>query len=120
MPGVIRVYTYLISKPSDPLVAGQAMTQAAEFVHKFNKWVERVEISHPDGDIMIKLHMKANDQWMIKKKVIFPLASLLTKGGLTLKDARLLSVERPEVAQVTWSRELKAAKAAAEAADNQA
>src|SRR5688572_7324545 len=104
MPAVVRVYTYHIAKPDDMLAATVAMGEAADLIHKFNKWVEKIEIS-PDteGGIIIRLTMKAHDQWQIKKKVIYPLASLLTKTGLTLKDARLLAVEQPEHHQRVWS-----------------
>lgn len=104
MPGVVRTYTYQIAKPDDMLAATVAMGEAAELIHKFNKWVEAVEIMPDDeGGIIIRLTMKAHDQWQIKKKVIYPLASLLTKAGLTLKDARLLAVDQPEHHQKAWS-----------------
>jgi hypothetical protein len=95
MPGVVRIYTYRISPPSDPLTLAVGMQQAGELIHKHNKHVEAVTIQHDGGDIILKLTMKGHDQWWIKKKVIYPLAALLTKTGIQLKDARLESVDRP-------------------------
>lgn len=111
MPGVVRVYTYQIARPNDMLVATAAMGEAAELIGKFNKWVEKVEIA-PDteGGIIIRLTMKAHDQWQIRKKVIYPLGNLLTRAGLTLKDARLLAVEQPEHHQKVWSRDYRNAE----------
>lgn len=105
MPGVVRTYTYQIAKPDDMLAATVAMAEAAELIHKYNRWVEKVEIA-PDteGGIIIRLTMKAHDQWQIKKKVIYPLGSLLVRAGLSLKDARLLAVEQPEHHQKAWSQ----------------
>lgn len=94
---VLRTYTYIIERCDDPMKLTDGLVKAGELVHKHNKWVEDVAVRFdPEShDITIKLTMKGHDQWWIKKRVIYPLAALLTKTGLTLKDARLAAVDRP-------------------------
>lgn len=104
MSTMTRIYTYQVERPDDPLVMAVAMREAAEHIHKHNKYVEKVEIAHPeDGSLIIRLTMISKDQWLIKKRVIYPLANLLVKAGLTLKDARLLAVDKPQHHKQAWS-----------------
>lgn len=104
MPGTTRIYTYRCQVPEDPLKLAVAMEQTAALIHKHNKWVEEIKVMPDDGDMVIKLTMKGQDQWWIKKRVIYPLAALLTKTGIQLKDARLESVGRPEDPRSTRPR----------------
>ena len=102
MAGTTRIYTYRIAPPDEPLKLVVAMQQTAELIHKHYK----VYLDPGDygGDMIIKLTMKGQDQWWIKKRVIYPLAALLTKTGIQLKDARLESVDRPEDPRSTRPR----------------
>lgn len=104
MPGTTRIYTYRITPPDEPLKLVVAMQETAKLIHKHNKWVEEVKV-YPDGpDMILKLTMKGQDQWWIKKRVIYPVAALLTRTGIQLKDARLESVDRPEDRRSTRPR----------------
>lgn len=104
MPGVTRIYTYRLAQPEDPLKLAVAMAEVAKLIYKHNKWVEEIKV-FPDGeDVVIKLTMKGHDQWWIKKRVVYPLAGLLTKTGIQLKDARLEAVDRPEDPRSTRPR----------------
>lgn len=94
MPGVTRVYTYRIAKPDNALQLADGLVQAGALIHKHNRWVEEVRVSADGEDVLIRLTMRGHDQWWIKKRVIYPVAALLTKTGLTLKDARLEAVDR--------------------------
>jgi|SRR5687768_15098995 len=101
---VSRVYTYRIERPREPekLVAG--LGGAADLVRKHNKWVQEIKLQVDGGDIVLILTMSGHDQWWIKKRVIYPLAAILIKAGLTLKDARLQAVERLPDKRITRPR----------------
>lgn len=90
-----RTYTYRFAIPGDPMELMEALGKAGEMLTKHHKSVTSVVMQHDDVDMFIKLTLKGHDQWWIKKKVVYPLAAMLAKAGIKLKDARLVSVERP-------------------------
>lgn len=99
-----RIYTFRIERPDDPMTLSAAMASTAELVRKHNKFVEEVKVQVAGMDILLVLTLKGYDQWWIKKRVVFPVAAILVKNGLKLKDARLLAVDKPEDRRSTRAR----------------
>jgi hypothetical protein len=54
--------------------------------------------------MLLKVTFTGHDQWQIKKKIIYPVASILTKAGLKIKDVKLDAVERPPDTRSTRPR----------------
>ena len=101
---VSRVYTYRIERPNEPEKLAVGMGAAAELVRKHNKWVQEIKLQLDGGDILLILTASGHDQWWIKKRIIYPLAAILVKSGLKLKDARLQAVERLPDKRITRPR----------------
>lgn len=99
-----RIYTFRIEAPSDPETLSAGMAAAADLVAKHNKFVHEVKVQLEGGDVLLVLTLKGYDQWWIKKRVVFPVAAILIKNGLKLKDARLQAVDRPEDRRSTRAR----------------
>lgn len=101
---MIRIYTFRIERPDDPVTLSAGMAGAAELVTKHNRFVEEVKVQLEGSDVLLVLTLKGIDQWWIKKRVVFPVAAILVKNGLKLKDARLQAVDKPEDRRVTRPR----------------
>lgn len=101
-----RIYTYRATpKPGMSQAAIiNAMVEMGGLLSKHNKHVKEVLVQLDGPDIEIRLAMLGHDQWWIKKKVIFPLAALLTKAGLHVDQAKLISVDMPEDGRKTRVR----------------
>lgn len=95
MPGVTRIYTYRFTPPGDPLQLATAITLAGQFVMKHNKHVLKVDTVAEGEDMLLRMTVKGHDQWWIKKNVVYPVAGILTKVGIKVKDVKLQSVEAP-------------------------
>lgn len=106
MAGVSRIYTYRLAVPEDQLSMMAAMESMIVLLKKHNKFVQDVTVSiiKADDEVEIVLRMHGHDQWLIKKKVIYPLAALLTKAGMKLRDARLTAVDKPPDSRSTRER----------------
>lgn len=95
MAGVVRIYTYRFTPPSDPLALAVAMQKAAEAVVKHNKHVLKVDTAKEGEDMLLRMTVKGHDQWWIKKQVVYPVAGILTKCGIKIKDVKLVAVDKP-------------------------
>lgn len=104
MAGVTRVYVYRFTPPGDPLVLATAMTKAGESVVKHHKHVEKVDTVAEGGDMLLRMTVKGHDQWWIKKNVVYPVAGILTKCGIKVKDVKLIAVEKPPDTRSTRPR----------------
>jgi len=104
MPGVTRIYTYTFTPPGDPLQLATAITMAGEFVMKHNKHVLKVDTIHQGPDMLIRMTVHGHDQWWIKKNIVYPLAGILTKVGIKVRDVRLLEVDKPPDPRATRPR----------------
>jgi hypothetical protein len=71
------------------------MTLAGEKLAKHNKNVVKVETARDGEDMLLRVTFTGHDQWWIKKKIIYPVAGILTKCGLKVKDVKLDAVDRP-------------------------
>jgi hypothetical protein len=92
--------------PGDPATMIEAVGKSTELLKKHNKWV--VEANYKvtaDRKVMkLELHLKGHDQWWIKKRVLYPLAAVLTKAGVKITEAKLVAVQRPEDLRSTRPR----------------
>lgn len=104
MAGVTRIYVYRFKPPGDALVLATAMHAAGERLAKFNKNVIKVDTQADGEDMLLRVWFTGHDQWQIKKKIIYPVASILTKAGLKIKDVKLDAVERPPDTRSTRPR----------------
>lgn len=104
MPGVTRIYVYRFTPPGDALQLAAAMTMAGERLAKFNKNVVKVDTVADGGDMLLRVTFTGHDQWWIKKKIVYPVASILTKAGLKIKDVKLDAVVRPPDTRSTRPR----------------
>lgn len=104
MPGVTRTYVYRFSPPSDALALATAIYQAGQLVVKHNKHVEKVETVADGEDMLLRMTVKGHDQWWIKKQVVYPVAGILTKVGIKVKDVKLIAVEKPPDTRSTRPR----------------
>lgn len=95
MPGVTRIYTYSFKPPSDPVILAVAMQKAAEAVLKHNKHVKKIDTIQDGEDMLLRMTVHGHDQWWIKKNVVYPVAGILTKVGIKVKDVRLVEVASP-------------------------
>ena len=95
MPGVTRIYTYRFTPPGDALQLATAMTMAGQKLAQHNKNVVKVDTARDGEDMLLRVTFTGHDQWWIKKKIIYPVASILTKCGLKVKDVKLDAVDRP-------------------------
>lgn len=94
MPGVTRVYVYRFTPPGDPLQLAAAMTLAGQKLAQHNKNVVKVDTAREGEDMLLRVTFTGHDQWWIKKKIIYPVASILTKAGIKVKDVKLHAVEK--------------------------
>lgn len=104
MPGVVRIYTYRFTPPGDALTLATAMTAAGQKLAQHNKNVIKVETGRDGDDMLLKVTFKGHDQWWIKKKIIYPVAGILTKCGLKVKDVKLDAVDKPPDTRSTRPR----------------
>lgn len=104
MPGVTRIYTYRFTPPESALQLATAIHQAGEFVVKHNKFVQKVETVADGDDMLIRLTVKGHDQWWIKKRIVYPLASILTKCKIPVKEVKLIAVDKPPDTRSTRPR----------------
>lgn len=95
MPGVTRIYTYRFTPPSDALTLATAIHAVGEKLCKFNKNVIKVDTARDGDDMLLKIWFTGHDQWWIKKKIVYPVAGIMTKVGIKVKDVRLDAVDRP-------------------------
>lgn len=104
MAGVTRVYVYRFTPPGDKLSLAVAMMKAGEMVVKHNKHVEKVDTVADGEDMLLRMTVKGHDQWWIKKNVVYPVAGILTKCGIKVKDVKLVAVEKPPDTRSTRPR----------------
>lgn len=104
MAGVTRIYVYRFTPPSDALTLATAIYKAGEAVVKHNKHVEKVDTARDGEDMLLRMTVKGHDQWWIKKNVVYPVAGILTKCGIKVKDVKLVAVERPPDTRSTRPR----------------
>lgn len=95
MPGVTRIYTYRFTPPGDALTLATAIHAVGVKLTQFNKNVIKVDTARDGDDMLLKIWFTGHDQWWIKKKIVYPVAGIMTKVGIKVKDIRLDSVERP-------------------------
>lgn len=94
MAGVTRVYVYRFTPPGDPMVLALGIKQAGDFIVKHNKNVLKVDTGREGDDMLLRMTVRGHDQWKIKKEVVYPVAGILTKVGIKVKDVTLVAVER--------------------------
>ena len=104
MAGVTRVYVYRFTPPGDGLTLATAIYAAGQKVVEHNKYVEKVETVKDGEDMLLRMTVKGHDQWKIKKIVVYPVAAILTKAGIKVKDVKLVSVEKPPDSRSTRPR----------------
>ncbi len=104
MAGVTRVYVYRFTPPGDRLTLALAMAKAADAVVKHNKHVLKVDTLAEGEDMLLRMTVTGHDQWKIKKEVVYPVAGILTKCGLKVKDVKLVAVEKPPDTRSTRPR----------------
>lgn len=104
MPGVTRIYTYRFSPPSDGLTLATAIYAAGQLVVQHNKHVEKVDTVMDGEDMLIRMTVKGHDQWWIKKNIVYPLAGILTKCKIPVKEVKLVAVDRPPDTRSTRPR----------------
>ena len=92
---MIRIYTYRLTPPGDALTLATAIKLAGEHVVKHSKYVQKVDTLMDGEDMLIRLVVKGQDQWKIKREVVYPVAGILTKVGIKVKDVRLDAVDKP-------------------------
>jgi hypothetical protein len=102
--GVTRVYVYRFTPPGNAVVLATAITKAGELVVKHNKNVEKVDTVMDGDDMLMRLTVKGHDQWWIKKNIVYPVAGILTRVGIKVKDVKLDAVERPPDSRSTRPR----------------
>lgn len=95
MPGVTRIYTYRFTPPGDPLALAVGIKQAGEHVMKFNKNVLKVDTINDGEDMLLRMTVRGHDQWRIKKEIVYPVAGILTKVGIKVKEVKLDAVDKP-------------------------
>lgn len=95
MTVVTRIYTYRFTPPGDALTLATAMYAVGQKLVEHNKHVLKVD-TVPDGeDMLLRVTFAAHDQWAIKKKIVYPVAGILTRCGIKVKDVKLVSVDKP-------------------------
>lgn len=104
MPGVTRVYVYRFTPPGDMLTLSVAMSEAAKKVVTHNKHVLKVDTVADGEDMLLRMTVTGHDQWKIKKEVVYPVAGILTKCGIKVKDVKLVAVEKPPDTRSTRPR----------------
>lgn len=104
MPGVTRVYVYRFTPPGDALTLATAMTATGQKLTQHNKNVVKVETAIDGEDMLLKITFTGHDQWWIKKKIVYPVASILTKAGIKVKDVKLDAVVKPPDTRSTRPR----------------
>lgn len=104
MAGVTRVYVYRFTPPGDALALATAIYAAGQTVVKYNKYVEKVDTAADGEDMLLRMTVKGHDQWKIKKIVVYPVAAILTKAGIKVKDVKLVAVEKPPDSRSTRPR----------------
>lgn len=104
MAGVTRIYTYRFTPPGDALTLATAITAAGQHVMKHNKHVLKVDTVREEDDMLIRLTVKGHDQWWIKKNVVYPVAGILTKVGIKVKEVKLVAVDKPPDSRSTRPR----------------
>lgn len=104
MAGVTRVYVYRFTPPGDALTLATAMTEAGRKLAEHNKNVVKVDTAVDGEDMLLRVTFVGHDQWAIKKKIIYPVASILTKCGIKVKDVKLDAVVRPPDSRSTRPR----------------
>jgi hypothetical protein len=104
MPGVTRVYVYRFTPPGDMLSLAVAMSEAAKRVVAHNKHVLKVDTLADGEDMLMRMTVTGHDQWKIKKEVVYPVAGILTKCGIKVKDVKLIAVEKPPDTRSTRPR----------------
>lgn len=104
MPGVTRIYTYRFSPPNDALTLATAVYQAGQLVVRHNKHVEKVDTVMDGEDMLIRMTVKGHDQWWIKKNIVYPLAGILTKCKIPVKEVKLVAVDKPPDTRSTRPR----------------
>lgn len=90
-----RIYTYRLSPPADPTKAIEGMRKMADLLAAHNKWITKCDMRVDGTEIILELTAQGHDQWWIKKRIIYPLVAVLTRGGMKVQHARLIAVERP-------------------------
>lgn len=103
---ITRIYVYEFDVPGEITTLLDIMAKSTQLLQKHNKWVDQVhfKVSSDQKVMKLEMHLKGHDQWWIKKRVLFPLAAVLTKAGVKIKDARLTEVRRPEDKRSTRPR----------------
>jgi hypothetical protein len=109
---VIRIYTYRLTPPGDALTLATAIKAAGDHVVKHSKHVQKVETFADGEDMLIKLTVQGLDQWMIKKQVVYPVAGILTKCGIKVRDVRLDAVDKPPEVRGSYKRAASGTKPA--------
>lgn len=104
MPGVTRIYVYRFTPPGDALTLATAIMAAGQKLAEFNKNVIKVDTAKEGDDMLLRVTFTGHDQWWIKKKIIYPVAGILTKVGIKVKDIKLVAVERPPDTRSTRPR----------------
>ena len=109
---MIRIYTYRLTPPGDALTLATAIKLAGDHVVKHSKHVQKVDTLMDGEDMLIRLEVKGTDQWMIKKQVVYPVAGILTKCGIKVKDVRLDAVDKPPEIRGSYKRAASGSKPA--------
>ena len=104
MAGVTRIYVYRFTPPGDPITLATAIYSAGEFVMKHNKHVHKVDTVKDGDDMLLRMTVHGHDQWWIKKNIVYPVAGILTKVGIKVKDVKLDAVEKPPDPRATRER----------------
>lgn len=104
MAGVTRIYTYRFTPPGDAMTLATAMYAAGQKLAQHNEHVIKVDTVSEGSDMLLRVTFKGHDQWQIKKKIVYPVASILTKCGIKVKDVKLVSVDKPPDSRSTRPR----------------
>lgn len=104
MAGVTRVYIYRLKPPADALVLAMGIKKAGELVVKHNKHVQKVDTVMDGDDMLLRLTVQGHDQWWIKKNIVYPVAGILSRVGIKVKDVKLDAVVRPPDTRSTRPR----------------
>jgi hypothetical protein len=104
MAGVTRIYVYRFTPPGDAMTLATAIYAAGQSVVKHNKHVEKVDTARDGEDMLLRMTVKGHDQWWIKKNVVYPVAGILTRCGIKVKDVKLIAVEKPPDTRSTRPR----------------
>lgn len=80
------------------------MYEAGKKLAQHNEHVIKVDTVVDGEDMLLRVTFRGHDQWQIKKKIVYPVASILTKCGLKVKDVKLDAVIKPPDTRSTRPR----------------